>query len=369
MSPVPLADVSRVHRPIADALEQALAGVLRSGWFVFGEQHRRFEAAFAAACGRRHALGVANGTDALELALRALGVGAGDRVATVANAGGYTTTALLSLGAVPVFVDVDPGLTLDPADLARALDEGHDLKAVVVTHLYGRVADMAGIQGVLAGRSIPLVEDCAQAHGATRWGVPVGGWGDLATFSFYPSKNLGALGDCGAIVTDLDDLAGRIERLRQYGWGSRYETEIAGGRNSRLDEIQAAVLLVKLPHLDAWNAERRRIAGAVRLAAQAVGGVTPPPIEPAADVAHLCVVRFQDRERVRQRLTEQGIQTAVHYPRLDPDQLGFASVLVDPPRPLPVSRAARDEILTLPCFPGMTAEEVERVCGALAACG
>ncbi len=369
MGPVPLADVSRQHDALRVELEAALRRVLASGWFVMGSEHAGFEREFAGFCGRRHALGVANGTDALELALRAVGVGPGDRVATVANAGGYTSTAALALGATPVHVDIDAGLTLDPMDLARALDEGHDLKAVVVTHLYGRLADVAGIRRVLADRPIALIEDCAQAHGAARGGVRAGGWGDLATFSFYPTKNLGALGDGGAVVTDRDELADRVTRLRQYGWTARYENDLAGGRNSRLDEIQAAALRVKLPHLDAWNAERGRIAERVRRAALAIGATIPPPIESGADVAHLCVVRFRDRDRVRQRLGEQGIQTAIHYPRLDPEQPAFRAALARGARPLPVSLAARDEILTLPCFPGMTAAEVDRVCEALAACG
>lgn len=363
--PVPLADLARPHQALEGALQAALAEVVASGWFMFGPQHQRFEAEFASFCGRQHAVAVANGTDALELALRAVGVGAGDRVVTVANAGGYASTAILALGAVPVFVDVDANLTLDPLDLSAALDRDPAIRAVVITHLYGRLADMAGIQAALQGRSIPLIEDCAQAHGARRGATRAGGFGDLGTFSFYPTKNLGALGDGGAVVTDQTDWAERLRQLRQYGWRERYHSEVPGGRNSRLDEIQAAVLRVKLPHLDAWNAERRRIAGRIRAAAGRIGCQVSPPTEPEADVAHLCVVRSPQREALRQHLAGAGIQTAIHYPVLDAQQPGFRDRLTAPPRPLPVSEAAQHEILTLPCFPGMTDHELDRVVQAL----
>ncbi|MRR13653.1 DegT/DnrJ/EryC1/StrS family aminotransferase, partial [bacterium] len=256
---VPFNDPARQVRDLRHELGQALDSVVDSGWFIHGRSHQSFEAAFAEYCGVAACVGVANGTDALEIALRAVGCGPGTEVVTVANAGGYTTTACLAAGATPVFADVDAEtLEMSPRALEQVLSPS--TKAVVITHLYGQMAEVEALSALARSRGIAVIEDCAQAHGAVRGDKKAGSFGDLACFSFYPTKNLGALGDGGAIVTDNRELAERCTMLRQYGWAGKYDARIAGGRNSRLDEMQAAVLLVKLPHLDGWNERRRAIA-------------------------------------------------------------------------------------------------------------
>ena len=262
-------------------LGACLQRVVDSGWYVLGPQVRDFEAAFARHVGVRHALGVANGTDALTLALRALGVQPGQPVVTVANAGCYASTALAQLGAQPLYVDVEPArLTMAPPALAAAL-AAHPVAAVIVTHLYGQMADMPRLAALCHAAKVPLIEDCAQAHGATLNGRQAGAWGALACFSFYPTKNLGALGDGGAVLTDDQALAERLRALRQYGWTRKYEVTVAGGANSRLDELQAAVLLAKLPHLDAANAARRAIAARYSAAFADLPLTCPPPPGPS----------------------------------------------------------------------------------------
>lgn len=360
--PIPLNDIGRQHRPLAAALAAAVARVLQSGWYVHGTEHAAFEREFAAYCGRRHCIAVANGSDALELALRAVGAGPGGEVVTAANAGGYASLAALAIGAMPVLADISASdLTLDPASALALL--GPRSKAVVATHLYGQLADMAALGAGLAGRGIALIEDCAQAHGAVRDGRRAGGFGDLATFSFYPSKNLGAAGDGGAVVTDDDDLAARLRELRQYGWQERYRAVTPGGRNSRLDELQAAVLRVKLPHLDAWNEQRRTIVAHYREAA--AGTALALAHRPAPDyVAHLCVARHPDRDGFRQRLAARFIATAIHYPYADHQQPAVRAQRFRA-GPLPVTERVVGEILTLPCFPEMTEAEVDAVAAAI----
>ena len=242
-------------------LAACLRQVVDSGWYVLGSQVRDFEAAFADYVGVSHTVGVANGTDALVLALRALGVGAGSRVAMVANAGYYGSAAAALVGAEPMYVDVDAAtLTMEPGSLSAVL--AHEkTDAVIVTHLYGQMADMDRLSTLCRQAGVPLIEDGAQAHGAAWAGRQAGAWGAVGCFSFYPTKNLGALGDGGAVVTGDAELADRLRALRQYGWGRKYEVLSPGGGNSRLDELQAAVLLAKLPRLNAANAARRAIAG------------------------------------------------------------------------------------------------------------
>jgi dTDP-4-amino-4,6-dideoxygalactose transaminase len=342
--------------PVAE-LEHALRGaierVLASRHYVLGKEVDAFEHAFAEYCGARRCIGVGNGTDALELALRALGIGRGSRVATVANAGYYTCTALDAIGAEPVFVDVDESLTMSPVALARVVA---DVDAIVVTHLYGRLAAIDTIVECATRHAKPVVEDCAQAHGAARAGRRAGSFGALGCFSFYPTKNLGALGDGGAIVTSDEALADEVRRLRQYGWSRKYEVSVRGGRNSRLDELQAAVLATKLPYLDASNAERRTIAARYR-AGLANRGVLLPAICDDGDVAHLFVVRHARRDALRQALDAAGIASDVHYPIPDHRQ----SVRAQPATLLPATEAACAEVLTLPCFPGLAPDAVDRV--------
>ena len=342
-------------------LGACLQRVVDSGWYVLGPQVRDFEADFARYLGVGHAIGVANGTDALALALRALAVGPGQRVITVANAGCPGSAAIAQVGADVAWVDVDAQrLTMAPDALATALASG-PVAAVIATHLYGQMADMPAIAALCRQAGVPLIEDCAQAHGAALNGRRAGSWGALGCFSFYPTKNLGALGDGGAVVTGDAALAERLRALRQYGWGRKYEVTLAGGVNSRLDELQAAVLLAKLPRLDAANAERRAIA-ARYAAAFADLPLTCPPPPGDDDVVHLYVVRTPRRAALQAHLTAQGIACDVHYPAPDHHQPVHAG---RPVPDLPVTQAACAEVLSLPCYPGLTPAQAAQVIQAV----
>ncbi len=356
---IPLNDLRRHLAPLKSELKSVMSAVVDTGDFILGRQCVAFEQAFASYCGTTECIGTANGTDALEIALRAVGVCAGSRVAMVANAGGYAAQAAIAIGAVPVFVDiVAETMTLSPHSLAAC--ERFD--AVVATHLYGRMADMPAILG--AARNMPVVEDCAQAHGARLGDRKAGAWGTAAAFSFYPTKNLGALGDAGAVTTNDPGVAQRARELRQYGWGAKYVAERPGGRNSRLDELQAAVLLALLPHLDGWNANRRSVVE--RYTHWLAGCLPGLPIIPAdqSHVAHLYVLRTRDRATIMPILERQGVATAIHYPVLDYRQTPIAQHL-DVIQPLPESESAVAEIFTIPCFPELTDLEIRTVATTL----
>lgn len=359
---VPLAAPARQIAAMRDEIDDAIASVLDGTALVLGPAHDEFEAAFAAYCGVGHAIGVANGTDALELALRAVGVSQASEVVTVANAGGYTTTATLAIGARPVFVDIDEHtLQMDPTRLAAALSERTG--AVVLTHLYGQLADVEAVASLCTAAGVPLLEDCAQAHGALRDGRRAGSFGTVGTFSFYPTKNLGALGDGGAVVTSDREIADRVRRLRQYGWSTRYTMGTEHGRNSRLDELQAAVLLRKLQRLDAWNERRRAIVARYRSEASPAVRVTGS--EGPDNVGHLAVVWCNTaRDAVAAALAARGVATAVHYPVPDHHQPALAGLGLRA-TPLPVTERAVQHVLTVPCFPELTDDELELVTAAL----
>jgi aminotransferase EvaB len=357
---IPVNDLGRQSAEVREAVRSAVEGVLDSGWFVLGPQLEAFEAEFAAYAGAGHCIGVGNGTDALEIALRALEIGPGDQVATVANAGGYSTTAILAAGAEPLYVDVEhASMTMDSRALAASL--GPRTRAVIATHLYGQMADMPSI--LRAAGSAPVIEDCAQAHGARLNGRAAGAWGVLGCFSFYPTKNLGALGDAGAVTTADGELAERVRSLRQYGWRSKYRSVIRRGRNSRLDEIQAAVLRVKLPRLDEWNGRRREIA---RLYDERLAGsdLCLPAVHSDSYVAHLYVLRSRARDALRDALRAAGCGSDVHYPIPDHRQEAMAGEEWKVGS-LPVSEQCCAEALTLPCFPELHDQEVLRVIDAL----
>jgi dTDP-3-amino-2,3,6-trideoxy-4-keto-D-glucose/dTDP-3-amino-3,4,6-trideoxy-alpha-D-glucose/dTDP-2,6-dideoxy-D-kanosamine transaminase len=362
---VPMNDLRRQTFGMREEIGRVIADVIDSGWYVLGPQVVAFEQEFALYCGVRHTIGVANGTDALELALRAVGCSQGTEVITVANAGMYAATAILAVGGAPIFVDVDPStLTMSPESLHRSI--GPKTGAVVVTHLYGRLADMKELVAIATRHGVPVIEDCAQAHGAERDGRKAGSLGAVGCFSFYPTKNLGALGDGGALTTNDDGLAETLKKLRQYGWRSKYDADLAFGRNSRLDELQAAILRIKLPLLENWNERRREIIRRYRHAAPLT--VRVPNVEGINNAAHLCVIRSADRPKLRAFLTARKIATDIHYPIPDHRQhamRGLVAADVD----LPFTIGAAEEILTLPCFPELSPEEVERVCAALAEFG
>lgn len=362
---IPLNDLSRHWQQTAPVVKPAVERVAASGRYVLGQEVATFERAFADYCGVRHCIGVGSGTDALELVLRALGCGAGDEVITVANAGPYAAAAILATGARPRFVDIDAtSMTICADALAQALER--PARALIVTHLYGQLADMEALAQRAARHGLLLIEDCAQAHEAERGGRRAGAWGTAGCFSFYPTKNLGALGDAGAVVTDNDALAERVARLRQYGWTTKYHAAEPGGRNSRLDELQAAVLHSKLPYLDRWNERRRAIAADYGRGLAACDLVTPA-IGGPDHVAHLYVVRSQRRDALRRDLEARGIATEVHYPVAEPRQPALRGLTVPAPA-LPETERAVSQVLSLPCFPEMTQAEVALVTAAVKDC-
>jgi len=356
--PVPFNDLARHWAPHAARLDAAVLRVVRSGRFLLGPETEAFERDFARFCGVAECAAVGSGTAALELALRALGCDATHEVIVTANAGMYATTATLAVGASPVFADVVPTtLLIDPTSVATLVTER--TAAVVATHLYGNVVDVAALRRALPA-AIPIVEDGAQAHGARRAGRPVGSLGDAAAFSFYPTKNLGALGDAGAVVSNDPEVVARVRSLRQYGWSERYVAVLAGGTNSRMDEVHAAVLREFLPLVITWNAARAGIR-ARYLSALAdrlvfVGGHD----EGSTPATHLCVVRTPERDRLRAALAAEGVSCEVHYPVPDHHQPALQGRGVAPADLTQTERACR-EVLSLPCFPALEEREVERV--------
>lgn len=360
---IPLNDTARTYAAFAGVLDAAVKSTMASGWWINGPRNEQFAEVFSRFIGVAHCQPVANGTDALELALRGLiecGRTAGREVVTAANAGGYATTACWHVGLTPVYADVERMTQLiDIASAVRALSS--ETAAVVATHLYGGLVDVAALRRAMdaAGYAgVPIVEDCAQAHGGSIGGVRVGALGDVATFSFYPTKNLGAIGDAGAVVTSDPTLFATIRQLAQYGWSRKYEVARAGGRNSRMDEVQAAVLCTLLPHLDELNARRQAILATYAGANTEVAFVRPA----SGTVAHLAVALTSSRDAFREHMSRRGIATDIHYPILDCDQPGWAG---SPAPELPVSRASNREIVTVPCFPFMTDTEVSRVADAI----
>jgi dTDP-3-amino-2,3,6-trideoxy-4-keto-D-glucose/dTDP-3-amino-3,4,6-trideoxy-alpha-D-glucose/dTDP-2,6-dideoxy-D-kanosamine transaminase len=372
LSWVPLNSTARVFASRADELRECMSAVGHSGIWLNGPATSAFAASFAAFLGAKHVIPVANGTDALEIGMRAVlhvRQPLGSEVVTIANAGGYATTAARHVQLTPVYVDIDEDTQL--ADISSILAAVNDSTAmIVVTHLYGNVVDVPAIREALdAGgwNKVAIIEDCAQAHGAKLRTKRAGSLADLATFSFYPTKNLGAMGDAGAIATSDADLAAAVTQLRQYGWSLKYDIGVPGGRNSRMDEMQGAVLKVLLPDLDANNARRVEIINAYRVA-------VPDDVRFCAategSVAHLAVALCQRRDDLRRHLSNRAIATDVHYPILDCDQTGWSGI--DSrigPGGLERSRRSVAQLITLPCFPHMSDGEVSRVVEALRAWG
>lgn len=359
---VPFLDLHPMTTEALPAVQRHWADIAESGRFVGGELVERFERDWAAYCGTGHAVGVANGTDALHLSLRALGVGPGDEVVVPANTFVATAEAVVLAGATPRFADVDDDtLLVTPSTVEDALSPR--TRAVIAVHLYGQMPDMADILAVTRRAGVPLVEDAAQAQGASWRGVRAGAYGTVGCFSFYPGKNLGAFGDAGAIVTDDAWIAAALRSLRDHGRADgEHVRHVRIGTNSRLDAVQAAVLLAKLPLLDGWNAARRRVAAryAEEFAELPVRTVTEAP--GAHGVYHLAVVRVADRDRFRARLAEMGVGTGVHYPTACHEMAPYEAFRTGP---LPVAERAAAEIVSLPMFPHLTDEQVRRVVKAV----
>ena len=354
-------NLKRVNAPHEAALQAAAARVIASGWYVLGQECEHFEAEFAQWCGVRHAIGVANGLDALHLILRAMDIGPGDEVIVPSNTFIATWLAVSQVGAVPV--PVEP--RADTANLNPELVEAAitpRTRAILPVHLYGQTAEMAALRTLADRHGLRLIEDAAQAHGARHHGVRAGALGDAAAFSFYPGKNLGALGDGGAVTTNDDTLAARLRQLRNYGSTRKYHHESIGV-NSRLDEIQAAMLRVKLPAMDAENAVRQRLAQRYLTGLADVNVGLPRTVEGCDPVWHLFVVRVNDRDRVQQALTARGITTLVHYPIACHEQAAYTN---HPWPALPVASALQHQVLSLPISPVHTEAEVDAVVAALA---
>jgi dTDP-4-amino-4,6-dideoxygalactose transaminase len=365
---IPAADLRAQHAALREPLEEAFRRVLDSAAFVGGAEVERFEHEFATYCDVPHAIGVANGTDAIALALRALDIGPGDAVALPAFTFAGTAEAVCHVGARPLFVDIDlQTFTLAPDALQAAIGAADlSVRAVLPVHLYGQIADMDAIRSTARAVGAAVVEDAAQAHGARLHGRRAGSLGDLATFSFYPTKNLGALGDAGALTTHDADLARRVARLRDHGQGHKYEHDVIGF-NSRLDALQAAVLRVKLRRLESWNARRRALAAAYRAALQDVPGIVLPREAPGHEhVYHLFVIRCPQRDALKEALAEAGIGSTIHYPIALHRQRAFGN-LGYRAGAFPAAEAAAREVLALPLYPELPDDAVAEVCATVRA--
>ena len=361
-------DVIPVAKPLAQRaamkveIDEAVQRVLGSGHYVLGPEVEAFEAEFSNYIGVNHSVGVANGTDAIALALRALGLAPGDEVITVSHTAVATVAAIELAGCIPVLVDVEPGfLTLDPTKLDEVFTQR--TRAVVAVHLYGQPADLDRIQDFCDRTGVALIEDVSQGHGSRWRGRRTGSFGHVSTFSCYPTKNLGAIGDAGIVSTNDSSIADRLRRLRQYGWVSRNKS-LEPGVNSRMDELQAAILRVKIRHLDAGNEARRAIA---RRYTSSLTGTTiqPPTIRTEAEsVFHLYVVECSERDGLRTCLAKRGIQAAVHYPLAVHQQPAYTG-RIHTSSSMAVTESAVQRILSLPIFPELEAEDTRRVILAL----
>lgn len=361
---IPQFDLTRQYAGIETEVEAAVRRVLRGGRFILGTEGQALEAELAALLGVGHALGVASGSDALRLVLQAAGVGPGDEVVTPAFSFVASATAVLQVGARPVFADIDPAtLTLDPDRAAAAVTER--TRAIVAVHLYGLPAAMGPLRALADARGLALVEDAAQAIGATLGGRPVGSLGTAAAVSFYPTKNLGACGDAGLVATADAELAFRVRRARSHGDAGKYD-HVSLGWTSRLDELQAAILRVKLRHLPGWTEARRRIAARYSAGLAGCPLALPPAPPGARHVFHQYTVRTRRRDALARHLAQAGIGTACHYPAPIPGQPLFRELGHDPDA-FPAARAAAREVLSLPCFPELGDEEVDEVVAAVRA--
>ncbi len=364
--PIPFFDLKKQYASIQSQIDEATRRVYTGGQFILGPETEAFEREFADYIGVSYCVGVNSGTDALYLAIRALGIGKGDEVITVPNTAVATVSAIEMTGATPVLCDVrQDSMTMDADSFASVITD--KTRAVIPVHLFGQSAELDPIIGIARQYKLAVIEDCAQAHGALYQGQRVGSFGDIACFSFYPTKNLGAYGDGGAVVTNDARLAEKVKLLRQYGWRVRYESE-SSGVNTRLDELQAAILRVKLKHLDDWNAARRERAAIYTEILPNKRVLAPAEMSYAEHVFHLYVVQCDEaqgasRDYLAAYLKERGIGTAVHYPT--PVHLQPAYQHVAPAGSLPVSEKLAHEILSLPLYPELALADVRTVADAI----
>jgi dTDP-4-amino-4,6-dideoxygalactose transaminase len=359
---VPFLDLTGAIAETREAVSEAVSRVLASGRFILGPEVEAFEREFASFVGTEHCVGVGNGLDAIELALRALDVGSADEVIVPSNTYIATWLAVSRIGARIVPVEPDPRtFNLDPGRVEEAITPR--TRAIVAVHLYGQPADMTSLREIAASRGIRLIEDAAQAHGASDYGRAVGSLGDAAAWSFYPSKNLGALGDAGAVTTNDPDVAMHVRALRNYGSTTKYVNEIKGV-NSRLDELQAAILRAKLPYLVEWNERRRTVASTYVRCLQGTE-ITLPSVAPGMDpVWHLFVVRSPSRDRLQRHLAASGVETLIHYPIPPHRQAAYADLHI-PEGAFPISEQIHRECLSLPMGPHLSDSQVAEVVDAV----
>lgn len=366
-APIPQNDPGAAYRAQQPDIDAAIARVLASGHYVLGTEVSAFEREFAAWLGLTHAVGVASGTDALMLSLKALGIGPGDRVATVSLTAVATVAAIELAGAQPVLVDIDHGYGMDMAHLEATL-RLFPVKAVIPVHLYGQPVALDGLERITATRDIAILEDCSQAHGARFGGRPVGCFGALAAYSLYPTKNLGGIGDGGIVASNSPERAEALRALRQYGWDAARSSH-RPGYNSRLDEIQAAILRVRLTRLDADNSRRRTIAEAYDAGLKDAPGLGLPwRRRDTQHVFHQYVVTHAARDALQARLQDHGVRTGIHYPCPVHHQPGYRGRVALGPGGLPNTERAAASVLSLPIFPHMTDRQVSRVITAVTAC-
>lgn len=361
MEIIPAFELRKQYEALRHELDEVLARVMAGGSYILGAEVSAFEKEFAEYCELNYAVGVASGTDALQLALMACDIGAGDEVIAPSHTAVATIAAIEMTGARPVLVDIDLArYTLDPEQISHAITK--HTRAILPVHLYGCPAEMDPILEIARARKIIVIEDASQAHGASIRGRKVGSLGDMAAFSFYPTKNLGAFGDGGAVVTNDAGLAEKVRLLRQYGWNERYVSQIKG-INSRLDELQAGMLRVKLRHLEEWNQRRRQLASLYFDLLSESNLTLPPRPSDVEPVFHQFVIRHPRRDALRETLKSQGIQTLVHYPLPVHLQPGYANLSLGRGS-LPRSEKAADEVLSLPLYPELTEDQVRRVAKA-----
>jgi dTDP-4-amino-4,6-dideoxygalactose transaminase len=358
---IPFLDLRPAYRELESELHAAVSDVASSGWYLLGKELEAFEKEFAGYIGVKHCVGVANGLDALHLALRAMHIGAGDQVLVPSNTYIATWLAVSYAGATPVPVEPDETLNIDPDRLESAITR--HTKAILPVHLYGQPANMDAVRAVASRFGLKVLEDAAQAHGARYKGRRIGGLGDAAAWSFYPSKNLGAFGDGGAITTDDDDIAERVRLLRNYGSPVKYVNTVRGF-NSRLDDIQAAVLRVKLRYLDSWNKRRARVATLYCEALRDMRVALPVVLSDAEPAWHLFVIRTLRRDELRASLDRLSIQTGVHYPIAPHLQAAYRDMELREGS-FPISEAIHREVLSLPIGPHLAEGEVNEIIRAL----
>jgi dTDP-4-amino-4,6-dideoxygalactose transaminase len=355
---IPFLELKRNYLKIKEDIDTAVSRVLSSGWYLFGEELEQFEHNFSEYCGVKYGIGVASGTEAIQIALNACGVGQGDDVITTSNTCVPTITGIELTGAKCIFIDIDPETyTINPLQIEERITP--KTKAIVVVHLYGLCADMNLINQIAKKYDLKIVEDCAQAHGALYKGQHAGSIGDVGTFSFYPTKNLGAFGDAGMVVTNDKDTAINARMLRNYGQKTKYHHQIKG-LNSRMDELQAAILNTKLPFLDQWIHRRQQIADQYISAFKTFGIPLPKSTQHSIHSYHLFVVRLKNRDRFRNNMIQKGVQTDIHYPLPVHQQPAYFAYRVQR-KFLPTTESQTNEIVSIPLYPELTNEEVDYI--------